>query len=337
MQGGIFFGCIVFYRYICYKRGSAKNNIMFSSFRKRCWQLFNAPSTAIGRFVNNFIAILIILSISVIPFYFVPQLEWTLEGLFVFEIFVTIIFSLEYLLRAWSSKHPFRYIFSWFGIIDFISILPFYLEVFGVLTGAHYFLVLRISRILKLGKIYYLDRASIAEISKKKHGNFCALENEYIERLAQKHPVIFFISLLPPLLFTSIGLIILTAFQGGIIVVLLSILCFISAFLFFLKAWIDFHYDVIYITNHRIILQNRQIFGTKLNDIVYEAITNIRPDNTGIIRFLFGFGDIYIETAAKGADRKFTHASDALDVVHHISLNRKRAIDQNSMLQKPLK
>ena len=41
------------------------------------------------------------------------------------EWFITLIFSVEYILRIFSIKKPSRYIFSVYGIIDFISIASF--------------------------------------------------------------------------------------------------------------------------------------------------------------------------------------------------------------------
>ena len=75
-----------------------------------------------------------------------------LEG---FEVFSIIIFSAEYIIRTIKSKNDrFRYNLSFFGIIDLIAVLPFYLT---FLTGfdGRFIRVLRlfrISRIIKLGK-----------------------------------------------------------------------------------------------------------------------------------------------------------------------------------------
>ena len=94
----------------------------------------------------------------------------------------------------------------------------------------------------------------------------------------------------------------------------------------------DFHYDVIYITNDRIIVQNRQIFGSVLNDISYEAITNIKPDTTSIWHFLLGLGNIQIETAAAQKNQLFSDAADAQKVVEHISQNRQKALARNDRI-----
>ncbi|MEM9896553.1 MAG: ion transporter [Bacteroidota bacterium] len=80
-----------------------------------------------------------------------------------FEWTFTIIFTFEYLLRLFISKNPKGYALSFFGIIDFLALLPSYIGLFVV--GGSYLLIirsirlLRVFRILKLGR--YLREASV--------------------------------------------------------------------------------------------------------------------------------------------------------------------------------
>lgn len=71
---------------------------------------------------------------------------------------ITILFTLEYALRIWSSKNPFRYIFSFWGLVDLLSILPTYLELLNF--GFHYLLAIRIFRLLRVFRIFKLVRFS---------------------------------------------------------------------------------------------------------------------------------------------------------------------------------
>src|SRR4030095_13333680 len=71
--------------------------------------------------------------------------------LVVLEWIITIIFTIEYLLRIFTSNKPGRYIFSFFGIIDLIAILPMYLSFF--IAGSKVFTVVRALRLLRLFKI----------------------------------------------------------------------------------------------------------------------------------------------------------------------------------------
>ncbi|KAA5543965.1 ion transporter [Adhaeribacter rhizoryzae] len=66
----------------------------------------------------------------------------------------TILFTLEYLLRVWVYPKPKRYIFSFFGLVDLISVLPTYLSLF--ILGTQYFLVVRVLRLLRIARIFKL-------------------------------------------------------------------------------------------------------------------------------------------------------------------------------------
>ena len=78
-----------------------------------------------------------------------------LHRLFVFtEIIITGFFTVEYILRILTIKNKKAYIFSFFGIIDFLAILPFYLSLFFPITK--YFLILRMLRMLRVFRIFNL-------------------------------------------------------------------------------------------------------------------------------------------------------------------------------------
>ena len=68
--------------------------------------------------------------------------------------FFTILFSVEYILRIISTKKPLGYIFSFYGIIDVLAILPTYLSL--VIAGSQYLLVIRILRLLRVFRILKL-------------------------------------------------------------------------------------------------------------------------------------------------------------------------------------
>lgn len=79
------------------------------------------------------------------------------------EIVFTLFFTVEYMLRIYSSPKPLKYITSFYGIIDFLAIVPSYLEF--IFLNSHYlfmirtFRLIRVFRILKLGR--YVSEAEI--------------------------------------------------------------------------------------------------------------------------------------------------------------------------------
>ena len=67
-----------------------------------------------------------------------------------FELVSVIIFSLEYLIRIYTSDKKLKFIFSFYGIIDLLAILPFYLSFGFDLRSARILRFLRLFRIIKL-------------------------------------------------------------------------------------------------------------------------------------------------------------------------------------------
>lgn len=78
------------------------------------------------------------------------------ELLAVLEWFFTIAFTIEYALRIYSSPHPRGYIFSFYGLIDLLSILPTYIAFLFPQTV--YLIVIRILRVLRIFRILKLFR-----------------------------------------------------------------------------------------------------------------------------------------------------------------------------------
>nr|WP_321450093.1 ion transporter [uncultured Carboxylicivirga sp.] len=76
----------------------------------------------------------------------VDIVEWT----------VTILFTIEYFLRIWIIDKPRKYIFSFFGIIDLLSILPSFIGLF--FAGTQMLLVLRSLRLLRVFRVLKLTR-----------------------------------------------------------------------------------------------------------------------------------------------------------------------------------
>lgn len=94
----------------------------------------------------------------------VPEISKEAGFLFlVLEWIFTTIFTAEYILRIWISSKPFKYIFSFWGFIDLLSILPTFLSL--LIAGYHYFLVVRIFRLLRIFRILKLARSNAEAIT----------------------------------------------------------------------------------------------------------------------------------------------------------------------------
>ncbi len=78
--------------------------------------------------------------------------------LLIAEWFFTILFSIEYFVRIYISRKPHKYIFSFWGIIDFVAILPSYISLF--FFGYQYLLIVRIVRMLRVFRVLRMVRFS---------------------------------------------------------------------------------------------------------------------------------------------------------------------------------
>lgn len=86
-------------------------------------------------------------SVSSINEQFGNRLYWA-------EWFFTVLFTIEYGLRIASVGKPSRYIFSFYGLVDLLSIIPTYLSV--LIPGASSLLVIRVLRILRIFRVLKL-------------------------------------------------------------------------------------------------------------------------------------------------------------------------------------
>jgi len=118
--------------------------------------IFEADTPA-GKLFDVLLLIFILISVIAVLLDSVPYFHEN-HGtlLWISEWVLTILFSLEYVARIISSFKPTRYIFSFYGIIDLLAILPTYLSMF--LIGSQYLLVIRIFRLLRVFRVLKLAR-----------------------------------------------------------------------------------------------------------------------------------------------------------------------------------
>lgn len=119
--------------------------------KKKIRAIVEDNTTKKGKYFDYFIQSIIILSLISFSLETLPNIskEFRLV-LEKFEFISIVIFSIEYVLRVLVTKKPLRYIFSFYGIIDILAILPFYLNRFLDLRFLRAFRVFRIFRALKL-------------------------------------------------------------------------------------------------------------------------------------------------------------------------------------------
>ena len=119
--------------------------------KKKLRAIVEDNTTKKGKYFDYFIQLIIVLSLISFSLETLPNIteEFRLV-LEKFEFVSIVIFSIEYVLRVLVTKKPLRYIFSFYGIVDILAILPFYLNRFLDLRFLRAFRVFRIFRALKL-------------------------------------------------------------------------------------------------------------------------------------------------------------------------------------------
>ena len=114
-------------------------------------QTIENNDTKSGRRFDLFIQFLIILSLITFSIETLPDLsKSTHQTLLYIEGITVLIFTLEYFLRIFVATKPLKYIFSFFGLIDLLAILPFYLPRHIDLRSIKIFRMIRILRMIKL-------------------------------------------------------------------------------------------------------------------------------------------------------------------------------------------
>jgi len=99
----------------------------------------------------------IVLSVLIVMLDSVMELHLRFTRLFFYcEWMFTLLFTIEYITRIAISRKPKKYVLSFYGVIDLLSIIPTYLSL--ILAGSHYLLVIRILRMLRIFRVLKLTR-----------------------------------------------------------------------------------------------------------------------------------------------------------------------------------
>jgi voltage-gated potassium channel len=125
-------------------------------WRQRLFEVIFESETPAGRAFDKVIVTAILVSVAVVIADSVPALNQRFRAVFdTLEWFFTILFTIEYVARLASVKHQLRYVRSFFGVVDLLSVLPTYLAIF--LPATHALIDVRILRLLRVFRIFKLN------------------------------------------------------------------------------------------------------------------------------------------------------------------------------------
>lgn len=121
------------------------------------YEVIYGTQTPAGRLFDIILLILIVYSIIIVMLESVARYDDKYHDFFnISEWTVTILFTIEYILRIICIRRPREYVFSFFGIVDLLSTIPKYLSFF--LLGTQYFTAFRALRLLRVFRILKLVR-----------------------------------------------------------------------------------------------------------------------------------------------------------------------------------
>jgi len=141
------------------------------NLKRKIYRVIFEHDTKAGKLFDLILIVMVFLSVLIVCLETVEGLRTRNPQFFIIaEWFFTIVFSIELILRLYSVKDKVGYIFSFFGIIDIVAILPTYLSIF--LPAAQTFLIVRALRMLRIFRILKLNQyTSAGKKLKKALGN----------------------------------------------------------------------------------------------------------------------------------------------------------------------
>ncbi|MCD1118054.1 ion transporter [Chryseobacterium turcicum] len=124
-------------------------------WKRFLYRIIYRADTKLGKLFDITLLSLILVSTFIIMMESVPKLDKRFHVYFIVsEWIISVIFTAEYWSRIAVLKNKKNYIFSFFGIIDFLSLVPFYLSFFFPVTK--YFLIFRMLRMLRVFRVFNL-------------------------------------------------------------------------------------------------------------------------------------------------------------------------------------
>ena len=128
-----------------------------SPVRERIREIIFEADTAAGKLFDASLLIAIVASLVTVSLESVNDINDEYgDALRITDLIITILFSIEYILRLWCVDKPWRYALSFYGIIDLLAIIPGFLSL--VLSGTQSLLVIRGARLLRVFRVFKMSR-----------------------------------------------------------------------------------------------------------------------------------------------------------------------------------
>lgn len=128
-----------------------------SDWRLHWREIIFETNTREGKAFDLILLLLILLSVALVMVDSITGIHLRYGFyLYIGEWLFTFLFTIEYVMRIITSRNARHYIFSFFGVIDLLAIVPTYLSIF--LFGYQYLTIIRVFRLLRIFRILKLVR-----------------------------------------------------------------------------------------------------------------------------------------------------------------------------------
>jgi len=125
--------------------------------KEKIHEVIFEADTPSGKYFDIALLLSIIVSVIAVSLESIESIDKVYHSqLVIIEWFFTILFTIEYILRLYSTEHSVKYSTSFFGVVDLLAILPTYLSIF--IPGAQSLLVIRGLRLLRIFRVFKLSR-----------------------------------------------------------------------------------------------------------------------------------------------------------------------------------
>jgi voltage-gated potassium channel len=154
-------------------------------WRRRWYTIVFEAETPAGRRFDELLLVAIVASVLVVMLDSIPSARDRAGTLFaVLEWLFTLLFTAEYVMRILVVRKPLRYVLSFYGIIDFISILPTWLAIFtpelAYLLDVRLLRLLRVFRVLKVTVYFEEAQVLLRALVNARHKIFVFLGTVFI-------------------------------------------------------------------------------------------------------------------------------------------------------------
>ena len=140
---------------------SQRSYTFFVTLKEKIYEIIFEAETRSGKAFDMALIVAILGSVAMTMAESVESLSQGNENLFfVFELLFTTFFTIEYILRIVVSHNKKAYVFSFFGLVDLISTLPFYIQLF--VPGAQSLSIVRGLRIMRIFRVLKLNQYALA-------------------------------------------------------------------------------------------------------------------------------------------------------------------------------